>query len=193
MNLLEAPFRALGQIGPRLIMIAAMVTSYSTQLHLFRSWEVDSLTAYVAPAVIDILAITCAEILHDQYVIRGKRWAGLVLALAGAGSGLANGIAGATIGSKVVHASMVLAYVLAELVVGAVKRRKPEQEDESEAVSPVEEIERLENTAPVSPAVGGPKKATRGTRGEYGPRNGVDYADSTKRHKAAAAKRTSKS
>jgi hypothetical protein len=62
MNLLEAPFRALGQIGPRLIMIAAMVSSYSTQLHLFRSWDVDSLTAYVAPAVIDILAITCAEI-----------------------------------------------------------------------------------------------------------------------------------
>jgi hypothetical protein len=190
MKMLEAPFRALGQIGPRLIMIAAMVTSYSTQLHLFRSWQVDSLTAFVAPAVVDILAITCAEILHDQYVIRGKRSAGFVLAVAGAGSMAANWIAGATAGSKVVHASMVLGYVLAELVVGSVKRRESAPAVVSEAASPVEEIEQLEDTAPVSPAVGGPQKAARGTRGDYGPRNGVEYADSTKRHKTAAAKKT---
>ena len=113
MNLLEAPFRALGQVGPRLIMIAAMVTSYATQYHLFLSWGVDGMTAAIAPAVIDLLAITCAEILHDQRVIRGKGAAGLVLAVAGAGSMAANWIAGVSTGSKVVHASMVLAYVLA--------------------------------------------------------------------------------
>ena len=136
MNLLEAPFRALGQIGPRLIMIAAMVTSYATQYHLFLSWGVDGLTAAVAPAVIDLLAITCAEILHDQRVTRGKGAAGLVLVLSGAGSMAANWIAGVSTGSKVVHASMVLAYVLAELVVGRVRRSAEEKTAAEQTVTP---------------------------------------------------------
>lgn len=62
----------------------------------------------------------------------------------------------------------------------------------SETESPVEAIERLPKDAPVSPPVGGPQMATRGTRGEYGPRNGTEYAPSTKRHKAAAAKKAAK-
>lgn len=186
-NLIEAPFRMLGQIGPRLIMIAAMVTSYTTQLHLFRSWDVDELTAYVAPAVIDILAITCAEILHDRWVIRGKLWAAIVLALAGIGSGLANFLAGPTWGSKAVHASMVLAYVLAELVVGAVKRREPEADAETAAEeTTVTEVKADDAeskdlpTAPVSPAPAG-----TGKREPYGPRNGVEYS---RRHKTRLSK-----
>lgn len=161
-QLLEAPFRALAQIGPRLIMIAAMVTSYSTQLHLFRSWGVESLTAAVAPAVIDLLVITCAEILHDSSVIRGKAWAGLVLVVAGAGSMAANWIAGVSTGSKVVHAAMVLGVVLAELVVGVVKRRETGRVEEPAAAvdtvkaSDAEAPELPE--APVSPAPSGPRK-----------------------------------
>lgn len=170
-NLLEWPFRTLGQIGPRLIMIAAMVTSYTTQRDLFLSWEVEPLTAHVAPGVVDILAITCAEILHDQYVIRGKRWAGIVLAIAGGGSMAANWIAGATMGSKVVHAGMVLAYVLAELVVGTVKRR-------SVAAAKAEAMQELVVDLATAPALGGaPEKKAAATKRPgvpkepYGPRD----------------------
>jgi hypothetical protein len=156
MNLLEAPFRALGQVGPRLIMIAAMVTSYSTQYHLFLSWGVDGLTAIVAPAVVDILAITCAEILHDLWVIRGKGAAGFVLVVAGSGSMAANWIAGVSVGSKVVHASMVLAYVLAELVVGRVRRVTEQQTAAAQSATPEVTADEAASPdlpeAPVSPA-----------------------------------------
>jgi hypothetical protein len=155
MNLLEAPFRALGQIGPRLIMIAAMVTSYATQYHLFLSWGVDGLTAAVAPAVIDVLAITCAEILHDQRVTRGKGAAGFVLVIAGLGSMAANWIAGASYGSKTVHASMVLAYVLAELVVGRVRRSAGQQKAAEQTATPEVTADEAASpdlpTAPTSP------------------------------------------
>lgn len=191
MNLLEAPFRALGPAGPRLIMIAALGTSYETQHVLFLLWGVDPLTAAVAPAVIDVLAITCAEILHDPRVIRGKRWAGLVLAIAGLGSMAANWIAGVTIGSKVVHASMVLAYVLAELVVGSVVRRDTGRTTAA-AQTVVPEVTADEAAspdlpeAPISPAA-------PGTRGEYGPRDPErGYAPSTVRAKRAAARATAK-
>jgi len=164
-NLLEVPFRALGQIGPRLIMIAAMVTSYATQYHLFRSWGVDALTAYVAPAVIDILAITCAEILHDQRVTRGKVWAGLVLAVAGGGSMAANWIAGVSPGSKVVHAAMVLAYVLAELVVGSVKRREQGMDTETAAeqvaVTEVKADDAMAKDLPIAPVSPAPAGTAR--------------------------------
>lgn len=190
LNLLEFPFRALGQIGPRLIMIAAMVTSYTTQHELFLSWKVEAMTAALAPAVIDVLAITCAEILHDQRVVRGKVWAAIVLALAGAGSMAANFMAGATWGSRVVHASMVLAYVLAELVVGSVRRGTV---TEMKVETPVVQATVTEVTAddaaspdlpeaPVSPAA--PSK-----RGDYGPRDGVAYKPSTVRAKKAAARK----
>lgn len=160
MNMLEAPFRALGQVGPRLIMIAAMVTSYATQYHLFLSWGVDGMTAAIAPAVIDLLAITCAEILHDQRVTRGKGAAGFVLVLAGAGSMAANWIAGASTGSKVVHASMVLAYVLAELVVGRVRRDTDEKKAAVEQATATEvkaddAMAKDLPAAPVSPAPAG--------------------------------------
>jgi len=171
MNLLEAPFRALGQVGPRLIMIAAMVTSYATQYHLFLSWGVDGMTAQIAPAVIDLLAITCAEILHDQRVIRGKGAAGLVLTVAGAGSMAANWIAGVSIGSKTVHASMVLAYVLAELVVGRVRRNTERTTAAAQTVIPEVTADEAASPdlpeAPISPA---PSK-----RGQYGPR-GTEYS-----------------
>jgi len=165
MNLLEAPFRALGQIGPRLIMIAAMVTSYDTQHRLFLSWGVDGLTAAIAPAVVDLLAITCAEILHDQWVIRGKGSAGFVLAIAGFGSAAANWLAGVTVGSKVVHASMVLAYVLAELVVGRVRRVMEQRTAATELAEPEVTADEAASPdlpeAPVSPAPGIPERTER--------------------------------
>ena len=169
MNLLEAPFRALGQVGPRLIMIAAMVTSYATQYHLFLSWGVDGMTAGIAPAVIDLLAITCAEILHDQRVIRGKGAAGLVLAVAGAGSMAANWIAGVSTGSKTVHASMVLAYVLAELVVGRVRRsaERAEVAEETATPEPVMADDAADPDlpeAPTSPAPAAPRYSERHER-----------------------------
>lgn len=165
MNFIEVPFRLLGQIGPRLIMIAAMVTSYKTQHELFLSWGVEGLTAAVAPAVIDLLAITCAEILHDQWVIRGKASAGFVLVLAGLGSMAANWIAGVSAGSKVVHASMVLAYVLAELVVGRVRRATEHAEVAAQAATPEPVVADDAAspdlpTAPVSPAPAGTATAT---------------------------------
>jgi hypothetical protein len=174
--MLEAPFRALGQIGPRLIMIAAMVTSYATQYHLFLAWGVDGLTAAVAPAVIDLLAITCAEILHDQRVKRGKAAAGFVLVVAGLGSMAANWIAGVSVGSKVVHASMVLAYVLAELVVGCVRRVTEQQTAAAQTVTPEVTADEAASpdlpTAPVSPAPAG-----TATRQRYGPRKGDAYSE----------------
>jgi hypothetical protein len=168
MNLLEAPFRALGQVGPRLIMIAAMVTSYDTQHRLFLSWGVDGLTAAIAPAVIDLLAITCAEILHDRWVIRGKASAGFVLVVAGFGSMAANWIAGVSVGSKTVHASMVLAYVLAELVVGRVRRVMEEKKAAEQAVTPAVTADEAASPdlpeAPKSPAVGYSERHARRLR-----------------------------
>ena len=196
MNFLDVPFQALGRVGPRLIMIAAMVTSYATQYHLFLSWGIDRLTSAVAPAVIDLLAITCAEILHDQRVTRGKGAAGFVLALAGAGSMAANWLAGASAGDKAVHASMVLAYVLAELVVGRV-RREPVQRGAAKQVAVTEvrasdaQAEDLPE-APVSPAVPSAPAPAAGKarkRGPYGPRDPErGYAPSTLRKQRAEAK-----
>jgi hypothetical protein len=162
LDLIELPFQAIGRIGPRLIMIAAMVTSYSTQHGVFQVWKVDALTAYVAPAVIDILAISCAEILHDQWVIKGKLPAGFVLAAAGFGSMTVNWVAGTTPGSKAVHAGMVLAYVLCELVHGFVKRRSREAATESGSavVQPAE-------SAPVAPLSVVPAQGT-GSQGPSG-------------------------
>lgn len=156
MNFLDVPFQALGRIGPRLIMVAAMVTSYATQYHLFLSWGVDRLTSAIAPAVIDLLAITCAEILHDQRVTRGRGAAGFVLAIAGAGSMAANWLAGASTGDKAVHASMVLAYVLAELVVGRVRRESGQREAAEQAAATEVKADDAKASdlpeAPVSPA-----------------------------------------
>jgi hypothetical protein len=125
--------------------------------------------------VIDLLAITCAEILHDQRVIRGKGAAGLVLAVAGAGSMAANWIAGVSTGSKTVHASMVLAYVLAELVVGRVRRGTEQATAAAQTVTPGVTADEAASPdlpeAPVSPAVSGaPRKP-------YGPRNGEQYSE----------------
>jgi len=105
------------------IMIAAMASSYHTQLFLFRAWEVDLFTAVIAPFAVDALAVICAIAIGAKGA-RGKGLAATVLVVTLGGSMAANFIAGVTLGSKVVHAGMVLIYLMAELVssrVGAVE------------------------------------------------------------------------
>jgi hypothetical protein len=97
------------------IMIAAMASSYHTQLGLFRLWQVDLFTAVIAPFAVDALAVICAIAIGTRNV-RGKALAASVLVVTLGGSMAANFIAGATLGSKIVHAAMVLIYLLAELV-----------------------------------------------------------------------------
>jgi len=97
------------------IMIAAMASSYHTQLALFRVWRVDIFTAVIAPFAVDALAVICSIAIGTRGA-RGKPLAATVLVVTLGGSMTANFIAGATPGSKIVHAAMVLIYLLAELV-----------------------------------------------------------------------------
>jgi len=106
-----------------LIMAAAAAVSYSTQRGLFLAWSVDHFTAAVAPIAVDLLAIICTLAVHtDGVAAKGRRAAIVVLVLTGTASTSANFIAGVTPGSKVVHAAMVVLYLLAEWIAAQVKR-----------------------------------------------------------------------
>jgi len=105
------------------IMIAAMASSYHTQLVLFRTWEVDLFTAVIAPFAVDALAVICSIAIGAKGA-SGKKLAATVLVVTLGASMAANFIAGATLGSRIVHAGMVLIYLMAELV--ASKVRAPE-------------------------------------------------------------------
>jgi hypothetical protein len=105
------------------IMIAAMASSYHTQLIQFRQWEVDLFTAVIAPFAVDALAVICSIAIGAKGA-SGKKLAATVLVVTLGASMAANFIAGATLGSRIVHAGMVLIYLMAELV--ASKVRAPE-------------------------------------------------------------------
>jgi len=102
------------------IMIAAMASSYHTQLVLFRTWEVDLFTAVIAPFAVDALAVICSIALGAKGA-SGKPLAATVLVVTLGASMAANFIAGATLGSKIVHAGMVIIYLMAELVASKVR------------------------------------------------------------------------
>ncbi len=102
------------------IMIAAMASSYHTQLVLFRVWKVDVFTAGIAPFAVDALAVICSIAIGAKGA-SGKPLAATVLVVTLGGSMTANFIAGATLGSRIVHAGMVLIYLMAELVASRVR------------------------------------------------------------------------
>lgn len=105
------------------IMIAAVAVSYSTQRGLFLLWEVDGFTSSVAPIAVDLLAVLCSLALHADGVARkGRRVAVFVLVVTGTASTAANFVAGLTLGSKIVHAMMVILYLLSEFVASTVKQ-----------------------------------------------------------------------
>ena len=131
------------------IMIAAMASSYHTQLVLFRAWEVDLFTAVIAPFAVDALAVICSIAIGAKGAT-GKPLAATVLVVTLGASMVANFIAGATLGSRIVHAGMVLIYLMAELVASKVRA--------AEAVATVEvtaddAASKDLPEAPVSPAV----------------------------------------
>ena len=149
------------------IMVAAGITSYHTQLTVFRGWEVDALTAFIAPVSIDLLAVICSVAMHLPNITRaGRVTAVCVLVVAGGGSGAANWMAGSTVGAKAVHVGMVVCYLLAETVASQVRSRevsavvvaapgvqeKPALQD-AEIVA--DEAANLPKDAPVSPAPAG--------------------------------------
>jgi Protein of unknown function (DUF2637) len=106
------------------IMIAAGVTSYHTQRTIFVDWQVDGLTATIAPISIDLLAIICSVSMHLPNITKAGRVTALcVLVLAGGGSAAANWMAGSTVGSKAVHVGMVVCYLLAETVASQVRSK----------------------------------------------------------------------
>jgi uncharacterized protein DUF2637 len=118
-----------------LIMAAAAAVSYSTQRHLFLDWRVDVFTAAIAPIAVDLLAIICTLAVHTDDVARkGRRAAIVVLVLTGSASTAANFIAGQTLGSKIVHGSMVVLYLLAEWIAAQV--RGGSEVEEAAPVSP---------------------------------------------------------
>lgn len=105
-----------------LIMAAAAAVSFSTQRGLFVVWGVDAFTSYVAPIAVDLLAIICTMAIHTDGVARkGFRAAVVVLVLTGSASTAANFLAGQSIGSKVVHAAMVVLYLMAEWIAAQVR------------------------------------------------------------------------
>jgi hypothetical protein len=68
------------------------------------------------------LAIICTLAIHTEGVARkGVRTAVFVLVVTGTGSVAANWVAGETLGSKIVHAAMVVLYLMAEWVASQVK------------------------------------------------------------------------
>lgn len=117
------------------IMIAAMASSYHTQIGLFHLWQVDGFTSAIAPISIDALAVICAIALGIEGV-GGKRLAAVVLVMTLGGSMTANFLAGSTLGSKVVHAAMVLIYLLAELVASRVRTEQPHNAPVSPGTAP---------------------------------------------------------
>jgi uncharacterized protein DUF2637 len=109
-----------------LIMVAAASVSFGTQRGIFLTWHCDGYTATVAPLSIDLLSILCNLALHTDGVWRrGRRIAAVVLVITMSGSLSANWLAGEVIGSKAVHAGMVVLYVLAEWVSSTVKQAPP--------------------------------------------------------------------
>jgi uncharacterized protein DUF2637 len=105
-----------------LIMATAAAVSYSTQRALFLDWSVDAFTAGVAPIAVDLLAIICTLAVHtDEVASKGRRAAIVVLVLTGSASTAANFLAGQTTGSKVVHAAMVVLYLMAEWIAAQVR------------------------------------------------------------------------
>ncbi|HEU5217650.1 MAG TPA: hypothetical protein VFU23_03275, partial [Gemmatimonadales bacterium] len=97
-------------------------TSYLTQRGLFLLWDVDPVTSGIAPIAVDLLAIICTLAVHAEGIARkGHRAAVVVLVITGSASVTANFLAGATPGSKAVHAAMVVLYLLAEWIAAQVK------------------------------------------------------------------------
>lgn len=135
------------------IMIAAGVTSYHTQLAVFRSWQVDTLTAFIAPISIDLLAVICSVAMHLPTITKaGRVTAVLVLVVAGSGSMAANWMAGTTVGAKAVHVGMVVCYLLAETVASQVRERAATATVVETVAMPEVEAEVLP-VIPVSPAI----------------------------------------
>lgn len=151
------------------IMIAAMASSYHTQLVLFRVWKVDVFTAGIAPFAVDALAVICSIAIGAKGA-SGKPLAATVLVVTLGGSMTANFIAGATLGSRIVHAGMVLIYLMAELVASRVRMAEVKAEavvaaPAVEGIEPAMQVTVTEVTAdeaaskdlpeaPQSPAVG---------------------------------------
>lgn len=151
------------------IMIAAMASSYHTQLVLFRVWKVDVFTAGIAPFAVDALAVICSIAIGAKGA-SGKPLAATVLVVTLGGSMTANFIAGATLGSRIVHAGMVLIYLMAELVASRVRMAEVKAEavvaaPAVEGIEPATQVTVTEVTAdeaaskdlpeaPQSPAVG---------------------------------------
>lgn len=119
-NVWEADMLKLIRPLALFIMVAAMASSYHTQLVLFRTWKVDSFTAVIAPFAVDALAVICSIAIGAKGA-SGKPLAATVLVVTLGGSMTANFIAGATLGSRIVHAGMVLIYLMAELVASKVR------------------------------------------------------------------------
>ena len=164
------------------IMIAAMASSYHTQLVLFRVWKVDIFTAGIAPFAVDALAVICSIAIGAKGAT-GKPLAATVLVVTLGGSMTANFIAGATLGSRIVHAGMVLIYLMAELVASRVRQAEAAMETvmvparaegEKHTATPVTEVAPVApvvtaaevftaaaSPAPVSPAPAGPRSPER--------------------------------
>lgn len=156
------------------IMIAAMASSYHTQLVLFRMWQVDIFTAGIAPFAVDALAVICSIAIGAKGA-SGKPLAATVLVVTLGGSMTANFIAGATLGSRIVHAGMVLIYLMAELVASKVRPAEvmaevvvaaevPSQPVVQETVTEVTADEAASEDlpeAPVSPAPQIPERTER--------------------------------
>lgn len=131
-----------------LIMTAAAAVSYGTQRALFLGWEVDPFTAAIAPIAVDLLAIICTLAVHTDGVARkGRRAAIVVLALVGSASVSANFVAGHTTGSRIVHAAMVVLYLLAEWIAAQVKSAPPTVDPKRSAAARRAVITRRANAA----------------------------------------------
>jgi Protein of unknown function (DUF2637) len=144
-----------------LIMVAAASVSFGTQRAVFTDWHCDGYAAVVAPLSIDLLAILCNLALHtDNVASRGRKVAALVLVITMGGSLTANWTAGLTIGSKAVHAGIVLLYVLAEWVSSTVKAAPPVVDPKRSEAARRAASTRKANAARRTRAPRAPKKAT---------------------------------
>lgn len=157
-----------------LIVAAAMVANYDHQ-HGYLVDHVDTLTAYIVPAALDLLTAMCAVILALPVMSKASKWwalGGLVFAVAG--SGTLSALAPGDVVGKCVAGGLVALIAVAEFVANhthvdfalltaaetehapvAVKARKPKTTAQKAAIaakaSQTRQANRAARTAAVAP------------------------------------------
>jgi len=173
------------RLAANIVMVIAMAVSYAHQAHYLVGLGAPLYAAWSIPGALDSLTFICVKVLGPAAVVKGaKVAAGLVLVFPVSVSSVVNFIAPGALVLKCVYVAAVLLIPAAEVVASRIKPDFAAMDAMERKLHPAEQpaltIAELETAtelpeAPVSPAV------TPRARQPYGPRNGEEYAERTKR------------